>query len=118
MVYKNTPSFKGSSSQRKIKTTVKKVLEGSTAEKNALIAYRILKQKESDNTENDDPKRDIVLVNAAAAIYLAGKARTLNEGIEIARESIGSGAAFEKLRSLIEYSGGNLTKLEELDKNR
>jgi len=101
-----------------IKIVTKKVLEGSTPEKNALIAYKILKSKERRNTGKDDPKRDIVLVNAAAAIYVAGKAKTLNEGIEIARESIYSGSAYEKLRSLIESSGGDLTKLEEMEKNR
>ena len=45
-------------------------------------------------------KRDIILVNAGAAIYVAGEAESLREGVERAREAIDSGAAAEKLRSL------------------
>ncbi len=50
------------------------------------------------------PARDIVLFNAGAAIYVADRATTLGEGIELAREAIRSGAAREKLRQLVEFS--------------
>jgi anthranilate phosphoribosyltransferase len=46
------------------------------------------------------PKRDVVLANAGAAIYVAGEAASLREGVEAARQSIESGAAREKLEAL------------------
>jgi len=50
------------------------------------------------------PACDIVLLNAGAAIYVADRADTLGEGIEVAREVIRSGAAREKLRQLVAFS--------------
>jgi anthranilate phosphoribosyltransferase len=50
------------------------------------------------------PARDIVQLNAGAAIYVAGCAASLAEGIESARKAIESGAAREKLRQLVEVS--------------
>ena len=99
-----------------MRTVEKGVLEGFTPEKNALMVYRILKPIGDYGTGKDSLKSDIVLMNAAAAIYLGDKARTMEEGIEIAKESIRSGSAYKKLRSLIMYSGGDMTKLEELEK--
>ncbi|MCL2742499.1 MAG: anthranilate phosphoribosyltransferase [Planctomycetaceae bacterium] len=49
-------------------------------------------------------KRNIVLLNSAAALYCAEKAETLEAGIELAKQSIDSGAAAEKLRRLVELS--------------
>ena len=46
------------------------------------------------------PKRDILLLNAAFAIMAGGKAKTPQEGIKLAAESIDSGAALEKLERL------------------
>lgn len=50
------------------------------------------------------PAHDIVVLNAGAAIYVADRAATLGEGIEIAREAIRSGAARDKLRQLVAFS--------------
>jgi anthranilate phosphoribosyltransferase len=50
------------------------------------------------------PARDIVLLNAGAAIYAADQAETLAEGIEKARAAIESGAARDKLRQLVAFS--------------
>ncbi|PWB49297.1 MAG: anthranilate phosphoribosyltransferase [Nitrosomonadales bacterium] len=50
------------------------------------------------------PARNIVLLNAGAAIYVAGCAETLAEGIAKAHAAIESGAAREKLRQLVEIS--------------
>lgn len=50
------------------------------------------------------PARDIVLFNAGAALYVADRADTLGEGIELAREAIRSGGAREKLRQLVVFS--------------
>ena len=50
------------------------------------------------------PKRDIVLLNAAAALVAAGHARDFAEGIRFAEQSIDSGAAKEKLLALEEFT--------------
>ena len=51
-----------------------------------------------------DARRDVVLMNAGCAIYISGKADTIADGIEMARESIDSGKALEKLNELIEFT--------------
>ncbi len=50
------------------------------------------------------PRRDIVLLNAAATIYVAGVAATLGDGVARAAAAIDSGAAMEKLRALVRAS--------------
>lgn len=72
-------------------------LRGADAEKNAEIILSILKSEKG-------PKRNIVLLNASAALLAAGKARDLKDGIEIAAHSIDCGAALNKLKSLIKFS--------------
>ncbi len=69
-------------------------LSGGTPEENALIVREILSGKKG-------PKTDMVLLNAAAALYLAGRGKDLLEAIEVAKNAIESGAALEKLESLI-----------------
>jgi anthranilate phosphoribosyltransferase len=59
--------------------------------------------------------RDIVLVNSAAGIIVGGKTEDFGYGIELARESIVSGAAYKKLRVLVKASHGSLEKIEELE---
>ena len=48
------------------------------------------------------PHRDIVLLNAAAVLWVAGAASDLAEGLVVAAKSIDSGRATEKLEALIE----------------
>lgn len=74
-----------------------KDLKGGTAEENAVILRAILSGEKG-------PKRDIVLLNAAAAFIASDKAVDFREGIREAEESIDSGAALEKLERLIECS--------------
>lgn len=50
--------------------------------------------------------RDIVLLNAGAAIYVAGVSDTLENGVKKAAETIASGAAKEKLQQLVKVSNG------------
>ncbi len=69
-------------------------LKGGDAKHNAIILENILSGKET------GPKLDIVLLNAAAAIACAGLADHIGDAIEIARESIQSGAALERLNLL------------------
>jgi len=70
---------------------------GGTAVQNATIAHEILNGDHGSHL-------NIVLVNAAMGIYVAGKATTLKEGIELAKESIDSGKAKDKLQALIEFT--------------
>lgn len=63
----------------------------------------------------DDLKTEIVLVNSAAGIIVGGKADNFAEAMQIAKESISSGAAYNKLKELIDISGGSLQTLEELE---
>ncbi|MBL8499406.1 MAG: anthranilate phosphoribosyltransferase [Nitrosomonas sp.] len=53
------------------------------------------------------PARDIVLMNAGAAIYAAGVADTLEQGIKAALRAIESGAALKKLHDLVEFTRRN-----------
>ncbi|MGE5279713.1 MAG: anthranilate phosphoribosyltransferase [Deltaproteobacteria bacterium] len=50
----------------------------------------------------EGPPRDVVVFNAGCCLYLAGKGRTIKEGMQIAQDSIDSGAAIKKLNKLIE----------------
>jgi anthranilate phosphoribosyltransferase len=69
-------------------------LVGGDAQKNAEILRSILLGQEQ------GPRRDIVLLNAGAALWVAGAASNHKEGISLARESVDSGAASEKLTAL------------------
>lgn len=63
-----------------------------------------------------DPKRDLVAVNAAAGIIVGGMADDFSYGVELAQESIESGAAYRKLKELIKFcDGSDVSKLEELE---
>ena len=73
-------------------------IAGGDAEENAKITRAIL------CGELQGPKRDIVLINAAGALIVDGKARDFEEGLEIARETIDSGRAEEALEKIIRVS--------------
>ena len=68
-------------------------LLGGTPEENAEIIVDILKGKKG-------PKRDIVVLNAGAAIVASGRAESLDIGIALASESIDSGEALARLEAL------------------
>ena len=51
------------------------------------------------------PRRDIVLLNAGAALTVAGSAADLAEGMKLAARSVDSGQAAEKLTALVDLSG-------------
>jgi anthranilate phosphoribosyltransferase len=93
-----------------VKTAKIADLQSSTAEESAEILFNILSGKKI-----GDAKSDIVLVNSAAGIIVGGKAENFKEAMEIARNSIENGAAYNKLKDLIKASGGSLQRLEELE---
>ena len=72
-------------------------LRGGSPEENARITRDILSGAQG-------PKRDAVLLNAGAALYIAGKAESMNAGTVLAAELIDSGKAAETLRRFIELS--------------
>ena len=88
-----------------------KDIKGTASEESAEIVFEIL----YGCCDIDAPRRQIVQVNGAAAIIVSGKAEDFGYGMELANESIGSGAAYKKLRELIKFSGGDLTELEQLE---
>lgn len=72
-------------------------LAGGSPSENAAITLGILKGEKG-------PKRDVVLLNAGAALVVAGEAVDIREGIHLAGEAIDSGAAQDKLQKLIQFT--------------
>jgi len=72
-------------------------ISGGDAKENARYVREVLEGKKG-------ARRDVVLLNASAALVCAGKARNFKEGIKLAEESIDSGRALKKLQNLIEFS--------------
>jgi anthranilate phosphoribosyltransferase len=76
-------------------------MAGGDPEHNAGILRDILSGKEH------GARRDVVLINSAAALMVVDKAADLKSGIRMAAEAIDSGKALEKLRGLIDYTQTN-----------
>lgn len=74
-----------------------KDIEGGYAQDNAEIIRNILKGEKG-------YKRDIVLLNSAAALYVGKKVESLEEGISLAKDMIDSGKAYEKLEAFVELT--------------
>ena len=72
-------------------------LKGGTAEENAALLRDILSGKKG-------PQRDIVILNAAAALVAGNKAESVEDGIKMATEAIDKGQALDKLNRLVEFS--------------
>ena len=70
---------------------------GGIVEENTIIFKNILKGEKG-------PKRDVVLINAAYALYTAEKNEDINDCLLLAQESIDSGNALEKLNQLINFT--------------
>jgi len=73
-------------------------LSGASREDNAEIIRQILQARDR------GPRRDATLLNAAAALFIAEKCRSLSEGWELAAELIDSGKVWAKLQALVEFS--------------
>jgi anthranilate phosphoribosyltransferase len=72
-------------------------ISGGDAAANAYIIRDILAGKKS-------PRKDVVLLNAAAALLAAGKVDHLADALPLASKSIDSGAASEKLQALVRFT--------------
>jgi len=73
-------------------------LVGGDSEENAKITRSIL------NGSEQGAKRDIVVLNAALCLYLAGKAETIKSAITAAQDLLDSGAAKNKLEEFVKLS--------------
>lgn len=71
-------------------------ISGSDAKENAQIILDILKGAKG-------PKRDIVVLNAGAALYIGKSAKDIAEGVKLAQDLIDSGKAYEKLKEIVEF---------------
>lgn len=76
----------------------KQELVGGTPQENAAITLNILRGKEK------GAKRNTVLLNAGAALYIGGKADSFNDGVQFAAQLIDSGRALATLEKFIEVS--------------
>ncbi len=76
----------------------KEDLIGGSPEENAAITLDILSGRDQ------GPKRDAVLINSGAALYIAGKCSSMEEGVLLAAETIDSGKALETLRAFARES--------------
>jgi anthranilate phosphoribosyltransferase len=81
-----------------IKKGRKEDVLGGTVDENLKIMLNILKEKEK------GAKRDIVLINTAAALTVGQISKDMKTGIEIAKETIDNGSAYKKLEQLIEFT--------------
>ncbi len=73
-------------------------IRGGTPQENAAVARAIFDGEEG-------PHADLALLNAGAAVYAGGRAATIAEGVEVARESVSSGAAGRALDEYVRLSG-------------
>jgi anthranilate phosphoribosyltransferase len=73
-------------------------IAGGTPEENAAIVSRVLAGEEG-------PARDVVVLNAGAAIFVGGGAEDVTSGVERAKDAIESGSAQEVLTRLVRVSG-------------
>ena len=83
-----------------LKTASREEIVGGTPEENAQTTRDILAGKIT------GAKRDIVLMNAGAGLFIAGKAESIQDGVRLAAELIDSGKALEKIKEMVEVSNG------------
>ena len=93
MSYEISPEYFG------MEIASKEDLVGGDARENAEITMSILNGEKG-------PKRNAVLLNSAAGLYVAGAVDSLREGVEMAAEIIDSGKALRQLERFIEVTNG------------
>lgn len=86
-------------------------ISGFDVEQSAKLFVNILNGTEGRNST----RLQMVLANAAAAIVVGGKADDLISGISTAQDSIMKGKPYDKLRQLIEFTNGDISKLERVE---
>jgi anthranilate phosphoribosyltransferase len=77
--------------------TPPEALQGGDAATNAAIIHGVLRGESG-------PRRDVVLLNAGVALFIAGRASSVREGLALAAEAVDSGAAARTLASMVQDS--------------
>ena len=95
----NIRTFEVMPEEAGLKRAAGETLKGGDANSNALALQNVLDGMPS-------PFRDVALLNAAAALIVAGRARDLKEGVALGSQSIDSGAAASRLKRLVAVSNG------------
>ena len=93
----NIRSFEVTPEQAGLKCVAGEMLKGADAHANAIALKSVLDGMPS-------PYRDVALLNAAAALIVAGHAKDLKEGVALGTKSIESGAAASRLKHLVAIS--------------
>jgi anthranilate phosphoribosyltransferase len=92
-----------------VKVTKHEAIRGSNPDENAETLFRVL------NGRDSAQRTEIVLVNSIAGIIVSGKTDDFSHAMELAKDSIETGAAYEKLKKLVKATGGTSERLEELE---
>ena len=95
-----TKSYEISPEDFGLNLSTKEDLIGGNSLENAEITLNILKGESG-------PKRDAVLLNSAAGLYVSGKVKSIQEGIDLASDIIDSGKALEQLEKFIEFTNSD-----------
>ncbi len=98
LVYEVTPEEAG------LRRAPLEALSGGSPEDNAVITEAVLRG------EDTGPRRDVVCLNAAAALLASGRVRDLRAGVLLSVEVIASGGAWEKLCALREFTTASATR--------
>ena len=91
------------------KGSIKDVV-GEDIDGNAKAAYMILANKMKNGA-----KTQAVMANAAAGFVVAQKAEDLKEGVQMAKETISSGKCIDKLKAMIAFTKGDVSKIEQFE---
>ncbi|SFE15930.1 anthranilate phosphoribosyltransferase/anthranilate synthase/phosphoribosyltransferase [Lentibacillus persicus] len=94
----NVTSFTLHPSEVNLPVYANEEIRGGNAKDNAAILLDVL-------NGNRGAHYDTVLLNAGLGLFANGTAKSINDGVRLAEESIQSGAAKEKLQRLVDYSG-------------
>jgi len=83
---------------------------GEDIDSNAKAAYMILA-----NRMKEGAKVQAVIANAAAGFVVAQKAKDLKEGAQMAKETLSSGRCIDKLKSMVLFTKGDISKIEQFE---
>jgi anthranilate phosphoribosyltransferase len=84
-------------------------LRALSVEGNAITFFKILYGLDGSS------RTKAVLINASLALHSSLQLNSLKEAMDLAEESLRSGKAYEKLKAMVKFSGGDLSFLERLE---
>ena len=96
----NIGSYEINPEEHGFKLSALNEIRGSSIQENAGIIKEVLNGRKG-------AKRDVVLLNAAAALLASDKAKDFKDALELAANSIDSGKALDKLKNLINFTNEN-----------